>query len=294
MLYRTILLAIFISTLAPSLSAQQIKRVQGIYEYIAPENVSISEAKETALYRAKIQALADQFGTVVSDHHSTIVSNRDGSSSVDFSSMGSSSVKGEWIETVGEPEFEIRYEQNSIIVTCRVVGRAREISTAAVRFDAKILRNGTDAKYEDYDFRNNDDMYLSFTSPSDGYIAVYLVDSRQTAYCLLPYSTSNEGFVKIRANTGYVLFSKDNANPWFDPSEVDEYTLFTDRSSETNFIYIIFSPSRFIKAVDGQGSHEQRILPRELTFDEFQKWLARNRTHDSNMQLEIKTITIAR
>lgn len=284
----------FILIFAPSLFAQRIKRVQGVYKYIAPDNISISEAKETALYRAKIQALADHFGTIVSDYRSTIVSNSNGSSSVDFSSMGSSSVKGEWIETIEEPKFEIEYEQNTLIVTCSVVGRAREITAAAVGFEARILRNGTDAKHEGYDFRSNDDMFLSFISPSDGYIAVYLVDTKQTAYCLLPYSTSKDGFVKIKANTGYVLFSKDKANPHFDSSEVDEYTLFTERNNETNFIYIIFSPSQFVKAVDGQGFHEKRILPRELTFDDFQKWLTKNRTHDNRMQVDIKTITISR
>lgn len=292
-MYRLLSLICIVSLALP-LSAQPLKRVQGDYTYIAPDNISISEAKKTALYRARIQALADEFGTIVSNHTSTIVSNENGNSSIDFSSLGSSLVKGEWIETIGKPEFEIKYEQGTLIVKCHVEGRAREIRTAAIQFKAKILRNGTDTRYESYDFRNNDDMYLSFSSPSDGYLAVYLVDSRQTAYCLLPYSSSSEGFVKTRANADYILFSKEHAHPYFDPSEIDEYTLFTDKSSETDHIYVIFSQNKFIKAIDVEGHHEERILPRELSFEDFQKWLTRNRILDSDMQIDVKTVTITR
>lgn len=294
MLRNIFVLTFCVLTSSLSLSAQKIKRVSGDYVYYAPENVSIEEAKHTALFRARIQALADEFGTVLSDNRSTVVVNNGEESSVDFSSLGTSSVKGEWLETIGEPEYEIRYEKNMIMVRCRVAGRAREIVTAPVQFDARILRNGTDKKYEAYDFRNNDDMYMSFSSPSDGYVAVYLVDGSRTAFCLLPYGASSDGYVKLKANTEYILFSKDHAYPHFDSSEVDEYTLFTDSSRETDYIYIIFSQNRFMKAVDGQGRHDERVVPRMLSFEDFQRWLTENRIHDTQMQMSVKTITISK
>ena len=43
--------------------SQKMKTVEGEYTYHAPENVSLEEARRTALDRAKIQALADEFGT---------------------------------------------------------------------------------------------------------------------------------------------------------------------------------------------------------------------------------------
>ena len=292
-MYR-IISAICLLSLALPLEAQPLKRVQGEYIYVVPGNVSLDEAKRIALYRAQIKALADEFGTLVSDYASTVVSNKDGKSSIDFTSLGNSIVKGEWIETTGTPEIEIYYdnESGSQIVRCRITGKAREISSAPTLFKAKILRNGTDAKSESTDFRNNDDIYMSFTSPSDGYIAVYLIDSHNTAYCLLPYRASRDGYAKIEANTDYILFSKGEALPYFDPADVDEYTLFTDKENETNYIYIIYSRQQFIKAADEQGNSEYRLLPRELGFDDFQNWLAKNRIHDKYMQVEIKPIRI--
>lgn len=33
-------------------------------------------------------------------------------------------------------------------------------------------------------------------------------------------------------------------------------------------------------------------LPRELKYEDFQKWLTKNRTADKDMQVEIKTISV--
>lgn len=292
---RRIIIVICLLFLVLSLSAQQVMKVQGDYTYVAPENVSLIEAKETALYRAKIQALADKFGTLVSGYTSTLVSNWNGNSSVDFTSLGSSLVKGEWLETVGEPEYDIAYEHSTLVVRCRVVGKAREIRVSPVQFKVKILRNGADEKYEDSNFRNDDDLFIYFSSPSRGYLAVYLIDSKQTAYCLLPYSSSSKGYFEVEANRDYVLFSKDKALTYLNPVEVDEYTLFTEKDVETNYIYVIYSKTEFVKALDKQEEYGgNRLLPRELSFEDFQKWLTNNRIHDMDMQLEIKPITISK
>ena len=46
-------------------NAQRVKSIKGEYTYHVPENVTLDIAKQTALQRAKIQALADEFGTIV-------------------------------------------------------------------------------------------------------------------------------------------------------------------------------------------------------------------------------------
>lgn len=45
--------------------AQRVQKVTGNYTYYAPENVTVEEAKRTALDRAKQSAIADAFGTLV-------------------------------------------------------------------------------------------------------------------------------------------------------------------------------------------------------------------------------------
>ena len=131
--------------------AQRVKTVKGEYTYHAPENVTIEQAKRTALERAKIQALADEYGTIVQQQNITRVENNNGESTTDFFSVGGSEVKGEWLGDEDDPEYEIRYEDNMLVVTCRVKGKARELVSAKIDFHTHVLRNGTEDRFEDRD-----------------------------------------------------------------------------------------------------------------------------------------------
>ena len=129
--------------------AQRTRKVHGEYIYHAPENVSLEQAKKTALSRAQIQALGDEFGTVVAQHNATLMNNTNGSTQTDFTSLSSSDVKGEWLETIGEPKYEISYEQGMLVVKCSVSGKARELVATQNSFAAKILRNGQKGTYQE-------------------------------------------------------------------------------------------------------------------------------------------------
>ena len=271
-----------------SISAQEIEKVHGEYTYHVTDNVSLEEGNRTALERAKIQALADAFGTLVSQNNSTIIKNENGKSSVDFLSIGGSDVKGEWIETIGEPKFDIFYESNMLTIKVTIVGKAREIKNANIDFEAKLLRNGTEEKFESDEFRNGDDLYLYFKSPINGYLAVYLLDENtQQVFCLLPYKSSGEPAYKIVHDKPYIFFSCQKAEE--NPNEVDEYTMTCEHSMEQNTIYIVFSPNMFAKAFAEDGSIG---LPRQLPLKEFQKWLGKCKAKDTNIQEKKKVITI--
>ena len=92
-----------------SASAQDVQTVEAEYVYEVPEDVSLAVAKQTALEKAKIRVIAETYGTVVSESNTVRMANRNGISSVDFLSIGGSDVKGEWIETIGQPEYQINY-----------------------------------------------------------------------------------------------------------------------------------------------------------------------------------------
>lgn len=271
-----------------SISAQKIEKVHGECTYHVPDNISLEEGKRTALERAKIQAIADAFGTLVSQNNSSIVKNENGKSSVDFLSIGGSDVKGEWIETIGEPMFDIFYESNMLTIKVSIDGKAREIKNAAIDFEVKLLRNGTEEKYESNEFRNGDDLYLYFKSPINGYLAVYLLDENmQQVFCLLPYKSSGEPAYKIIHDKPYVFFSCQKAED--NPSEVDEYTMTCEHSMEQNTICIVFSPNMFAKAFAEDGNAG---LPRQLSLKEFQKWLGKCKANDTSIQEKKKVITI--
>lgn len=268
--------------------SQKMKTVEGEYTYHAPENVTLEEAKRIALDRAKIQALADAFGTIVSQTNATHVQNRNGSSDIDFLSIGGSEVKGEWIETIGEPQYDISYEQGMLVVKVSVRGKAREIVSAQIDIKAKVLRNGTEDKFESDEFRDGDDLYLSFVSPVSGYLAVYLVDDERKAYCLLPYQNQEDGNFRIKSNKRYFFFSEKEAEKEL-IHLVDEYTMTCSKETERNTIYLVFSPNAFAKACDNSVSEN---LPRELDYADFQKWITGQRKHDESMTTRIFPIIL--
>lgn len=274
------------------LFAQRTEKVTSEYVYHVPDNLSLEEAKQTALERAKVEAIAELFGTVVSQNNFTSISNRNGKSNTDFFSLGGSEVKGEWIETIGEPKyFKTFDEQGSLVIRVSVSGRIREIVSAKIDFKVKILCNGTDLKYERNDFRNGDDLYLYFQSPIDGYLAIYLVDDSQKVYCLLPYRNQDDGIYHVKATVPYFLFSKDKA---VDGMQMltDEYVMTCLREREFNRIYVLFSPNPFSKALDQERQHE-RLLPRELEYKDFQRWLTDCRKHNKEMCMEVKDLVIS-
>lgn len=267
-----------------NLYAQKIQTISGEYTYYPPESVTLENARQIAVQRAMIQALADNFGTVLSQNNTTIIAD----SKTDFNSISTSEVKGEWIETIGEPELNITYEGGMLVIRAKVKGKAREILTAAIDLKTKVLRNGTDDKYESEVFKHGDDLYLSFQSPVEGFLTVYLLDGNGDVFCLLPYRNATDGSFKVKAGKRYVFFSAKEV-PQNESFLVDEYVMTTERSAEFNRIYIIFSKTEFVKAADNET---EISLPRQLSFDDFNAWLVKNRRTDKDMQLIIKTIEI--
>ena len=290
---KKVLCLLFLATLSLSVFAQKVKTIVGEYTYVAPENVSPTDAKSYALNQAKLSALADEFGTIISQTNLTHVENSEDKTSTRFNTYGSSDVKGEWIETIGEPEYKVSYEQDQLVVFCRVKGKARELVASKVAVQAKVLRNGTEDRFESDEFKSGDELYLSFQTPVNGYLAVYLVDDSQLVQCLLPYSGQQDGIYQVKANKRYTLFSEKAA-----PQEsVDEYVLTAEKAVENNQLYVIFSPNQFFKAVDAAStktSESTKIggFPREVSFDDFHKWLGKCQRSDKDMLLKKILITV--
>lgn len=267
---------------------KKAQTICGEYIYYPPSNVSVDDAVKTAIERAKIAALAEKFGTLISQNNSTVVKNENGQSTTDFTSLGGSEVKGEWIEDTKIPETKVSYEKDMLVVKANVCGKAREITRAAVDFSAKILRNGIDRNFESDTFKNEDDFYLLFKSPVNGYLAVYLIDSEQKAFCLLPYASNTAGKVAIEHGKEYIFFSKKKLSTE-EARLVEEYKLTAEKDIEYNQIYIIFSPNEFTKANDNLSSTS---LPRDLPFNDFQRWLLKCRNRDNDIRVDSKTIEI--
>ena len=259
---------LFISCICLSSFAQKTVKVKGAYTYYAPENVTLEEAKRTALERAKITAIADVFGTLVTQNNSTILINKNGKSDSQFFSLGGSEVKGEWIETTKGPIYDVSYENGILVISVEVHGVIRELTSSSIDCIAKILRNGMDEKYESTDFRNGDDMYLYFKSPIDGFILAYMFDETTNQVVrILPYIKSSFGSFPVKGDKEYVFFKKESRMDY----QTDEYTMTATQPIEFNTLYIIFSPTKIIKTNDKSDESHDGI--RVLKYEDFNKWL---------------------
>lgn len=280
------LLVVYLLSLSLVASAKDWVKVCGEERYVVPENVSLQDAKIEALKRAKANALAERFGMMVSQNTTSIMKENDGELGNYFLATSGAELRGEWLEDIKEPEYNIYYRNDMQVVEVSVCGKARERKSAEIDLNVRVLRNGTKIHNESETFSSGDSFYLYFRTPIKGFVCVYLVDENQQATCLLPYQREQLHSVEVEANTDYLFFSIEHS---VQKVFVDEYVLSSYNGIIQNQLYVIFSPNDFVKASDREYSSALR----ELSFVDFQAWLTRNRNHDEKMQVIKKVLTIS-
>lgn len=245
------------------------------------------ECMQLALEQARVNALAKEFGTVVTQDiiQSDRVSN--GKETNDFLALSSTEVKGEWLGDVGEPKYDYSYDANqNLIVTCRVKGKARAVSNQAASFETAALKNGMFRNNESSSYNDGDQMYLYFLGASDGYVMVFLEDESRKVYNLLPYRRDSKGEVKVKKFQEYIFFSREKGNREFGPEE--ELLLTAPNHPEFNKLYVVFSPNQFsLPVMKNPGE-----LP-ELTSDAFSKWYLKARRNDPSMAMKVINLQIS-
>jgi hypothetical protein len=287
------LLVVLTFILTLPVCAQKVKTVEGEYTYIMPGNEALNVARTTAIERAKIDALAKEFGTIVSQSNTVMISNENARSKGSFYSLGGSEVKGEWIETLSE-KTEERVEDGKLVVFATVKGKAREVNFAKVDIDVKLLRNGKNDDNEAEEFKDGNRFYVSFRSPANGYLNVYLLDAERNAYRIMPFD--DEELCVVRRNHRYLFID--------DPDK--ELFLTCAGEQEINQVYIVFSPNKFYSGLDVDITDNSDLeayktkkfkkvehLP-YLPFLQFQKWLVDLRKKDPEVQVVTKFIKITK
>lgn len=271
-------------------SAQKVKTVETEYTYCAPPNLSPMEAKNVAINRAKAEAIANTFGFIVSSNNFLGMDNVNGQSHTSFSTLSESEVKGEWLRDLEAPKVVkmVPMEDLTLCVTVHVKGEAKEIVSSSVNYEVKTLRNGEEDVFESDEFKEGDRFYMSFISPVDGYLAVYLIDDNDRAWRLLPYANSSDPSFRIVHGKKYVLFSEQFGD--------EEIEVTCDQEMEFNHIYTFFSPNKFTRPLDNDASQkdDRLVLPPNLSLKEFQKWFVGIRKHDKELTTNRKTIKITK
>lgn len=294
--FKRVFVFFFFSLLVCVGFAQKVKTVEATYRYIVPPTVPIADAINHAIEQARLQAIANKFGTTVAQTNLTQIKTKNGESNMEFNSLNESLVRGIWIEDI-KREIEKNYDEKTDImtITCKIKGKARERIASSIMLEAKVLRNEPDKRFESNEFKDGDQLFLEFKSPADGYIAVYLVDTKKEATCLLPYPTDTDGKMEVVHGQEYIFFSKahdPNASKQDDfirrPSKVTSVRLYNDLDNhEINQIYIIFSTNPFTKAVDTMENGVGH-----LSEDELNNWLSHTSGQDPEMIIEKKVIFV--
>lgn len=274
------------------LLADDIKTISITYEYVSDNpNESPEQAKRMAKERAKMKAMEDCFGLDVSSVISILERNKQengqASSSNDVFALRETSVRGVWIETIEEKVLEEKYESGFWHIKVYVKGRVRNKSKENVEIKYALINNTHDRVNRDQ-YYDGDDVFLRFSTPVSGCLCVYLVDENKDVYCLLPYQSVTTGYQYVEANTDYLFFSTET------DKKADEYTLNTARAQEQNAVYIVYTPNILTKAHDQKAGTNWRDeqLPRQLSYEDFVKWLSKNQTKDEDMVVRTEVITI--
>ncbi len=268
----------------------KIKTSTGKYSYPVPSSMSIDEATKRAITYAKIDAINNAFGGgSVNQNNITLTTKTNETDNIKFVSHATSNLAGDWIEDIDKPKVERVIQDGQIFLIATVKGKVREVIRAKIDITAKVLRQDATLDSESTEFQSGNDFFLFFKSPQAGYLTVYLLGEDGIVYCLLPYQNSPNSVKKIEKDSEYILFDIESAEA-DEANFVDEYnfTVAGDKD-EVNYLYIIFSPNSFAKASD---KSKGELIPRQLTLEQFQEWLAENRKHDDKLQVVEKAITI--
>ena len=270
--------------------AAEPQRVSVTYEYNSNDrNESQALAEQHAFEYAKRKAIEEQFPILVTSSTalSTTEQVQNGSSTLDehFYSSYQTIARGEWIGLPEEKVLESYHNGEHWVVKVHVEGLMREKTAKPIELSYAFIRNQAERENR-IQYTDGDTLLLRFQSPVDGALCLYLVDAEKapTAYCLLPSETEKKGYQPVAADKKYTFLDfKDQS-----------VVVNTSREQEFNTLYLLFSPNSFAKALDRKGGKNKDgdLLPRNLSYSDFQAWLVKAQTADEQMVVIREVIEI--
>lgn len=284
--HKALVIILILLTLLPlTTQAQRVAKVNGKSTFILSENdnLTLKEAKIKCVELAKTEALKNEFGTLVMSDFINSDKIVDDEANSFYIMDTSTSVKGEWLGDERAPEINIEYVNGELLFTAEVWGNAREIIRANTDVKWQVQKDIEGKKIDSDEFNTGERFFIKFRSPSDGYIAIYLITADNETACLLPYRKDNSGRYQIKGGKDYIFFDKA-----LDPA-ASYYKLSTNKLQEYNQLVMIYSPHPFTKCTDTSVDSRH---PNSLDQKDFAKWLLKNQRADKEMMVNRKWLTI--
>lgn len=270
-------------------------------------NMTMHAAEATALQNARINAIEKIFGTAIFQGNSTFIRNKvtgdETRTETMFNMIADSYVNGDWIEDLKPPRCEKITDDDKFYIRCQVYGRVREMVRPKTSFECFPL-NRPDLNYKTDQFRQNQQLYLYFRSPADGYLTVFYVSDNE-AFRILPYQQTppeEANMFHVIADKSYILFSSEMGEH-LSKNVVDELVLETVDTQTIDRLFLIFSHQLLMKP--GLENKDQVYLsvedmdrgftmPKSMEAEDFQKWLMKNRIYNRQIEVKIIDITISK
>lgn len=276
---------LMLSSLPSVLFAQKVASVTGKYTYVVSENdnVTLKEAKIKCVEQARAEAIKSEFGTLVTSDVMTSERVVNEASSSFFLLDTATSAKGEWLADEKDPVITVEYDGQNILFTAQVWGKAREIVRANTELRWNTFKRIEGADIDTEEFDSGERIFVKFKTPSDGYVAIYLITGDEQTACLLPYPKDPLGRVAVKKGREYVFFDKSR------DVNASYYKLSTDMLQEYNQLVVVYSPNSFSKCVEeSTGSKKINTLNQK----DFAKWLLKQQRSDKDMVVQRKWLSI--
>lgn len=295
-IYISLLLLI---VLACSAKAQKEITVVGEYQSEWLTSESKDQAHKRIKDQAIINALEKAFGKPIFQGNTTYIKNNENGGLTEtktgFNMVADSYVKGEVIEELNT-EFKeykgskaISNEKKEYIeIKCIIKVKAREFIEPPLNFMTYTLNCVNIENCKTTNFKNNDNFYLYFKSPVNGYLAVFLDDNTSSSV-LIPYSYNRTKYIQgfpVEASKEYILFYNDKKYCLSDML-IDE--LSWESSSGLEKLCILFSTIPFTLPDFNKNneSNSEVSLPQNIPSEDFMKWVIKKRMENKSMQYSI-------
>ncbi len=281
--------------------------------YWDQENESKKAAKARALHDAKLVALDKAFGSSIIQGNMVKTHEENNKSETTVNTIGNVEIKGEIMQVFSEEYHELlesdfveNGDDNRIYIQCKVKVESKELLEAKLAIETFVTNSNKIVK-PITEFFNDNDFFLYFKSPADGYLTVFMDDS-QYGLCLLPYMEMPENLndgMPIEANKEYVFFSNKAEHNYFEDKyfEEDTYQLVAEKEYDQNIIYIIFTKKPLAEPILHENltvdilsdeERDQYTVPKALKTNKFQKWLLKKKQFRSDIQVEEIVISISK
>lgn len=281
---RLIWLLMLISTPFASVG-QKVADVHAKYTYVVDDNdnITIREAKIRCIEHARAEAIKNQFGTLVTSDVMSADKVTDKESSSFFMMDIATSSKGEWLGDEKDPVVTVESDGTNILFTAEVWGKAREIVRASTDIRWQVMKMVEGQMTETENFDSGERVFVKFSTPADGYVAVYLITADNETSCLLPYKKDPQGRFQVKRGREYTFFDKS------EDMNASYYKLGTSQLLEYDQLVVIYSPNPFTKCNDISVNSRK---PNTLDQKDFAKWLLKQQRADKDMVVSRKWVAI--